>query len=103
MELGAKVAWFKETKHRPQIGSFTMFELPTGSPRDGLGVGLQEDRPLGPRRGAGYVVNPQSGYRNYSYGGFLVERNLNKRLDLSLEVFSHAQEGLATPQTRPRL
>ncbi|MDQ2833229.1 MAG: transporter [Acidobacteriota bacterium] len=39
MELGAKVAWFKETKHRPQIGSFTMFEIPTGSYSNGLGVG----------------------------------------------------------------
>ena len=39
MELGAKVAWIKETKHFPQIGSFTMFEMPTGNYDKGLGVG----------------------------------------------------------------
>ena len=110
MELGAKIAFLKETKYRPQIGSFTMFELPTGSPRSGLGVGrawyklplwtYKKIGPWGLDGGAGYVVNPQSGYRNYPYGGFLVERNVNERLDLSVEVFSHAREGLAAPQTQ---
>ena len=28
MELGAKIAFIKETKHIPQIGTFTMFEMP---------------------------------------------------------------------------
>lgn len=109
-ELGAKIAFLKETKYRPQIGSFTMFELPTGSPRSGLGVGrawyklplwaYKKIGPWGLDGGAGYVVNPQVGYRNYPYGGFLVERNINKRLDLSVELFSHAREGPATPQTQ---
>src|SRR5271157_1730658 len=36
MELGVKLAWIKESKHVPQIGSFTMFELPTGSSTKGL-------------------------------------------------------------------
>ena len=39
METGIKWAWIKETKHWPQIGTFTMFELPTGSYSKGLGVG----------------------------------------------------------------
>src|ERR1700734_1411447 len=30
-ELGAKIAWIKESKYIPQIGTFTMLELPTGS------------------------------------------------------------------------
>ena len=33
MELGAKIAFIKESKHVPQIGSFTMFEMPTGNSR----------------------------------------------------------------------
>ena len=37
MELGAKIAFIKEGKHMPQIGSFTMFEMPTGSVDKGLG------------------------------------------------------------------
>jgi hypothetical protein len=39
MELGIKFAIVKETKHIPQIGTFTMFEIPTGSYAKGLGVG----------------------------------------------------------------
>src|ERR1017187_3815647 len=39
MELGAKIAFIKETKHIPQIGTFTMFEIPTGNYDKGLGVG----------------------------------------------------------------
>ena len=39
MELGAKIAYIKESKHIPQIGSFTMFEMPTGNYDKGLGVG----------------------------------------------------------------
>ena len=31
MELGVKIAIIKETKHIPQIGTFTMFEMPTGT------------------------------------------------------------------------
>jgi len=109
MELGAKIAWFKEGKYLPQIGSFTMFELPTGSYSRGLGIGhVWYKLPLwtykkigrwGLDGGAGYTVVPQKGYRNYPYCGFLVERNVNERLDLSVEVFSHAAEGLAAPQT----
>ena len=33
MELGVKIAFIKETKHLPQIGTFTMFEMPTGNAR----------------------------------------------------------------------
>ena len=39
MELGVKIAFIKESKHVPQIGSFTMFEMPTGNADKGLGVG----------------------------------------------------------------
>jgi hypothetical protein len=38
MELGTKIALFKETEKLPQIGTFTMFEMPTGSYAKGLGV-----------------------------------------------------------------
>ena len=39
MELGVKLAIIKETKTIPQIGTFTMFEMPTGNSDKGLGVG----------------------------------------------------------------
>jgi len=110
MELGAKIAYFKETKHIPQIGSFTMFEMPTGSYSKGLGIGKVWYRlPLWAQKnigkwlldgGAGYEVVPQAGYRNFPYGGFLLKYTLSERLELGGEVFSHGAEGEAAPQTR---
>lgn len=109
MELGFKWGFMKQTKRRPQIGSFTMFEIPTGSYSRGLGVGkvwyklpIWVEKEFGPWSlvgGMGYTVVPQTDYKNFLYGGFLVKRELNKKLELSAEVFSHGSEGLATPQT----
>ena len=110
MELGVKWGFLKQTKRRPQIGSFTMFEMPTGSYAKGLGVGrvwyklpLWVEKEFGPWSlvgGAGYAVVPQTGYRDYLYGGYLMKRELGKRLELSAEVFSHAKEGIAAAQTQ---
>ena len=110
MELGAKIAYFKETKHFPQIGSFTMFEIPTGKYSKGLGVGKGWYRlPLWLQKnfgkwlldgGAGYQVVPQTGYRNFPYEGFLLKYTFGERLEFGGEVFSHGAEGMAAPQTR---
>jgi len=110
MELGVKYGFIKQTKRRPQIGSFTMFEIPTGNTTRGLGVGkvwyklpIWVEKEFGPWSlcgGLGYTVVPQTDYRNYFYGGFLVKREISKKLELSAEVFSHAREGSATAQTQ---
>lgn len=108
-ELGVKYGFIKQTKHRPQIGSFTMFEIPTGSYSKGLGVGrvwyklpIWVEKEIGPWSlvgGVGYAVVPQDGYKSYLYGGYLLKRELSKKLELSAEIFSHAREGDAAPQT----
>jgi hypothetical protein len=100
MELGLKYGFIHQTKHRPQIGSFTMLELPTGNPDKGLGVGrvwyklpLWAEKEIGPWSlvgGAGYVLVHQTG----------LKRKFNERLELSVETFSHAGEGTAAPQTQ---
>jgi hypothetical protein len=110
MELGVKYGFIKQTSHRPQIGSFTMFEIPSGNDTKGLGVGrvwyklpLWAEKEFGSWSlvgGLGYTVVPQTQYRNYLYGGFLVKREMSKKLELSAEVFSHAREGFATAQTQ---
>lgn len=110
VELGVKYGFIKQTKHRPQIGTFTMFELPTGDSTRGLGVGrawyklpIWVEKEFGPWSlcgGMGYTVVPQTGYDNYLYGGFLVKREINERLEMSAEIFSHAREGFAAPQTQ---
>lgn len=108
-ELGAKIAFIKESKHIPQIGSFTMFEIPTGSVAKGLGVGkvwyrlpLWAQKNFGPwllDGGGGETVVPQVGYRNFKYGGVLLKYTFGERLELGGEVFYHGAEGVATPQT----
>lgn len=108
IELGVKYGFIKQTKHRPQIGSFTMFELPTGNSTRGLGLGrvsyklpVWVEKEIGPWSlcgGLGYAVVPQTSYRNYLYGGYLVKREISKRLELSTEVFSHARESLTSAQ-----
>jgi hypothetical protein len=110
MELGVKYGFIKQTKRRPQIGSFTMFEIPTGNSTRGLGVGrvwyklpIWVEKEFGAWSlcgGLGYAVVPQTQYRNYLYGGYLVKREISKKLEVSAEVFSHAREGVATAQTQ---
>lgn len=102
-ETGAKIAFYKESKYIPQIGSFTMLEIRTGSYAGGLGVGkVSYKLPLWAQKkigrwlvdGGGYAVVPQVDYRNFAYGGFLVKYTFNKRLELGSEVFSHGAQGL---------
>ncbi len=71
METGAKIAFIKESKYIPQIGTFTMFEVPTGSYAKGLGVGkVWYKVPLWLQKnighwlldgGAGETIVPQTG------------------------------------------
>lgn len=101
MELGIKYRFVRETKTRPQIGTFTMFEIPTGNADRGLGVGrawykipLWAQKSFGPWTtygGGGEVVIPAKGYRNYPFAGGLLQRELNKKLSLALEVFHHGR------------
>ncbi len=89
MELGVKIAFIKETKHIPQIGSFTMFEMPTGNFDKGLGVGkVWYKLPIWLQKnsgkwlfdgGGGYQVVPQTNYRDFPYTGWLVKRELSER------------------------
>ena len=112
MELGAKIAYIKESKYMPQIGTFTMFEMPTGNYDKGLGVGKVWYRlPLWLQKnighwlldgGAGETMVPQTQYRNFPYGGFLLKYTFpGDRLEFGGEVFSHGRRDL--PRRRRRL
>jgi hypothetical protein len=111
MELGAKIAYIKESKYVPQIGTFTMFEMPTGNYDKGLGTGkvwyrlpLWLQKNIGPwllDGGAGETIVPQTGYRDFPYGGFLLKYTFpGDRVEFGGEVFSHGKEGVAAPQTQ---
>jgi hypothetical protein len=110
MELGAKIAMIKEAKYTPQIGTFTMFEIPTGNYDRGLGVGkVWYKVPLWLQKnighwlldgGGGETIVPQTQYRNFPYGSFLLKYTFGERLELGVEVVAHGREGYATPQTQ---
>jgi hypothetical protein len=113
-ELGAKIRFVKETKRIPEIGIFPFFEFPSGNADKGLGVGktwyrmpLWLQKSWGPDDaqwttygGGGAAVVPQDGYKNYPFAGWLVQRQLNKKLTLGAELFGHGAEGEAALSTR---
>jgi hypothetical protein len=111
IELGIKYRFVQEGKLRPQIGTFTMFEIPTGSAPRGLGVGktwykvpLWAQKSFGPWTtygGGGATVFSVPGYQNYAFAGWLVQRDIGKKWTLGTEVFYHGPEGPLAPQTRP--
>ena len=110
IEIGVKLRFLQETKHRPMIGSFTMLEAPAGNSNLGLGVGktwfklpIWAQKSFGPWTtygGAGEIVIPQTGFHNFPFGGWLLQRDLGKKLTLGGEVFSHGGEGPLTTQPR---
>ena len=110
IEIGVKYRFLEETKHRPMVGIFPMIEAPSGNYSTGLGVGktwtklpMWAQKSFGPWTtygGVGEEIVPQTGYKNFAYGGWLVQRDIGKKWTLGTEVFSHGGEGLATPQIR---
>jgi hypothetical protein len=111
IETGVKFRFIQESKRRPQVGTFVMFELPTGSPAKGLGVGktwykvpLWAQKSFGPWTtyggGGETLFNHSDGYRDFPFGGWVVQRDLGKKFTLGAEVFYHGAEGFAAPQTR---
>ncbi len=109
-ELGAKIRFVKETKRMPEIGIFPFFEFPSGNADKGLGVGktwyrmpvwLQkswgpEDRQWTSYGGGGYTIVPQDGFVNFPFAGWLVQRQISKKVTLGSELFGH---GPQTPDT----
>ena len=111
MELGAKIAFIKEIKHFPQIGSFTMFEMPTGNFDKGLGVGkVWYKLPIWLQKnsgkwlfdgGGGYQVVPQTGYRNFPYAGWLIKRELSEHWNWAPRSLRTAAKELPPRRRRP--
>jgi hypothetical protein len=103
IELGIKYRFIQETKTRPEIGTFVMFELPSGDTSRGLGVGKTWYKlPLWAQKswgswtsygGGGETLVPPrtNGYRSYPFGGWLIQRELGKKFRLATEVYYHGQ------------
>ena len=113
-EVGAKIRFVKEMKWVPEVGIFPFFELPSGNADKGLGVGkawyripLWLQKSWGPEErqwttygGGGEAIVPEDGYKNWPFAGWLVQRQLNKKLALGTELFGHGAEGDAATSTQ---
>lgn len=110
VETGIKYRFIQETRHRPQVGIFPFFELPAGNARLGLGNGQlwmrlpvwiqKSEGPWTTYGGGGMLVNQAPGMRSYPFGGWLVQRDLNRRIALGTEVFAHGAAGPQSPSPR---
>ena len=109
LELGFKYRFIKEKEagFRPMVAIFPMLEIPTsvdfhtGSATKGFGNGqVWYKLPIWLQKsfghwttygGFGYGFNPAPGQRNFPYGGWLLQRELGKRLILGGEIFAQGQ------------
>jgi hypothetical protein len=106
MELGVKYRFIQEAGKRPQIGIFPQLELPTGNVSRGLGNGqlyarlpLWVQKSWGPWTsygGGGWIVNRAPGMRSHALSGWLLQRDLGKRVTLGGEVYSEGATSLTT-------
>lgn len=97
MELGAKIRFVQESQWVPQIGTYPMLEVPSGSERLGLGNGsAQVSLPLwiqksfGPWTtygGPGFWLDTGKTDRHWWYLGWELQRRLVEELALGVEFF----------------
>ena len=96
-ELGVKYRFFQETDDLPQIGTFPLVELPSGNRQLGLGSGHAQvflpiwlQKSFGPWTtygGGGYWINPGEGNRNWTFVGWLLQRELFPGFTAGAEIF----------------
>jgi hypothetical protein len=110
-ELGVKFRFVQEGKSRPMIGTFPLIEIPTGNQSRGLGNGkAQIYLPLWLQKsfgnwmtygGAGYWINPGADKRNWTYVGWLLQRQFTEKLNIGVEIYhTTPQEMYGVHETR---
>ncbi len=96
-ELGVKFRFIDQGDIYPDVATFPLMEIPTGSASRGLGNGkAQLYLPLWLQKdignwtmygGAGYWINPGVGNRNWDFSGVLVQYNFSDAFFLGMELF----------------
>lgn len=97
VETGAKIRFLQETRWLPEMATFPLFELPTGSAGDNLGNGhLQAFVPLWMQKswgswtaygGCGYGVNSFSGSQNWGFGGVVLQKQILNNFAIGAEMY----------------
>ena len=98
LEFGIKWCLMQEDDNRPMLGIFPLLEIPTGDAHRGLGNGETWGKfPLWLQKswggwttygGAGYAINSAPGQRNYTFGGWLLQRDFDAKMTLGGEIFA---------------
>lgn len=106
-ELGIKLRFVQEDNWLPQIGTFPLLEVPTGSHDRNLGGGhVQTFLPLWAQRsigkwtaygGGGYWINPGVHNRNWWFTGLVVQRRVLPNLTPGLEIFHGTSQEVGGP------
>jgi hypothetical protein len=106
-ELGVKVRFVHEDVWVPQLGIFTLLEVPTGDATRGLGVGhAQVYLPLWAQKtlgtwttygGGGVWLEATPGHHSYGFVGWHLERKIQKVLAIGVEIFHTTAHGVVAP------
>jgi hypothetical protein len=111
LSIGVKYRFIHQGKRIPMVWVYPAVTMPTGSAAHDLGLGkvsyrlpVWAQKDFGPWTtygGMGRMFFPGlRGCRDFLFGGWLVQRQITKRLKLAVEVYHHGPEGLDTPQTQ---
>jgi hypothetical protein len=102
IEIGVKYRFVQETEALPQIGIFPMAELPTGDSDKGLGNGKTWWRlPVWVQKswgewttygGVGYAINSAEGQSDYSFAGWLLQKDVRAKWTLGGEIFARGKD-----------
>ena len=97
IELGAKYRFVRESGRYPEVGVFPLIELPAGSSELGLGNGqlwarlpvwMQKTHgPWTTYGGGGYQINHAPGMKSSLFAGWLIQRQITRRLVLGTECY----------------
>jgi hypothetical protein len=105
LRVALKWRFLKETDDRPEIAFYPAVELPAGSATRGLGNGqvwyqfpfwLEKNWGSGwsSYGGGGWTLNRAKGMRDYFYGGWQIQKQLNDTWNLGGEVYSQGTLGI---------
>jgi hypothetical protein len=102
VEIGVKYRFVQETESSPQVGIFPMAELPTGDSDKGLGNGKTWWRlPVWVQKswgewttygGIGYAINSAEGQSDYSFAGWLLQKDVGAQWTLGGEIFARGKD-----------
>ena len=96
-EVGIKYRFIEETESSPQIGTFPLIEIPTGSVNQQLGTGkMQAYFPLWIQKswgkftsygGGGFWYAPGPDHKNWAFAGWELQYDFSNLITLGSEVY----------------